>query len=266
MTDANTPELCAMALRLSAESGEPVPANMGHHAHAALLHLVHSHDPELSQWLHDSGGLKPFTLSFLSGTRSSAGFLLRVTSLDPKLTEVLSHAFQGPGQPIISLGAAHFSVSPAGVEHQVLSWTGRDTWGRLVTDQPAARKVTLQFASPTCFSFGRRKILLPEPDLVFGGLLKRWNSLAPFPLPHDLLDLFAEQLAISEFHNLNTRMLDFARYKEKGFTGAVTFEALGSWQNEELCALNTLADFAFYAGVGYHTTMGLGQVRRMVRT
>jgi CRISPR/Cas system endoribonuclease Cas6 (RAMP superfamily) len=31
-------------------------------------------------------------------------------------------------------------------------------------------------------------------------------------------------------------------------------------------ALNALADFAFYAGVGYHTTMSMGQVRRIVRT
>jgi CRISPR-associated endoribonuclease Cas6 len=31
------------------------------------------------------------------------------------------------------------------------------------------------------------------------------------------------------------------------------------------CQLNTLADFAFYAGVGIKTTMGMGQTRRVVK-
>lgn len=257
------PELSATVLHLTAESGEPLPPGIGHYAHAALLHLVHNEDSLLAQRLHDGARAKPFTLSFLPGSTQGGAPLLRVASLDPQLTAVLSRMAGYSARPIISLGVSHFSVSIADRRSVAALWMGEGTWKQLTWSYGQERCITILFASATAFSFGKRKIPLPQPDLVFGSLLKKWNTFSPVQLPADLLGLFKEQLAVSEINNLNTQMLDFGRYKEKGFTGSVTFEALGSWGTEELRAFNALADFAFYAGVGYKTTMGMGLTRRI---
>ena len=106
-------------------------------------------------------------------------------------------------------------------------------------------------------------MVLPQPELVFGSLLRRWNALSPVPIHPELRQWFQEALGISEVRRLSTRMLEFGRFREKGFIGEVVFEALGPWTQEALRGLNALADFAFFAGVGHKTTMGMGQVRRV---
>jgi CRISPR-associated endoribonuclease Cas6 len=263
MNSEYPPELSAVVLSLTLESEEPPPADFGRYSHAALLHLVNMLNPLLARRLHGQAAVKPFTISFLHDSLKDGRLLMRVTSLEPVLTSILGHLTGEFVQPIISLGTSHFSVNYAGDSADILPWIGWQTIGELVEQEEASKSATLVFASPTSFSFGRRKIPLPLPELVFGGLLRKWNAFSPAPFPRELQGMFKEQLAISEIRNLNTRMLDFGRYKEKGFTGQVTFEALGSWNQEELRAFNTLADFAFYAGVGYKTTMGMGLTSRV---
>jgi len=59
-----------------------------------------------------------------------------------------------------------------------------------------------------------------------------------------------------------SRMLDFGLYRRPGFTGHVHYglgaEIRGRWNP----LLGLLADFAFYAGVGYMTSMGMGMTTR----
>lgn len=258
------PELTAVVLRLTPESGEPLPPDVGRYAHAALLHLVHRKDPALAQGLHDRAASRPFTLAVLSGSPRNRELLMRVTSLEPQLTAVLSRVVDGPGRPIVSLGVSHFSITYAQQGPAVTLWRREQRWCLLAAGAGQQRSLTLLFASPTTFSFGQRKVPLPLPELVFGSLLKKWNTFSPLRFSSGLLALFRERLAVSEVHNLNTQMLDFGRYKEKGFVGQVAYEALGPWSDEELRALNALADFAFYSGVGYKTTMGMGLARRVL--
>ncbi len=47
-----------------------------------------------------------------------------------------------------------------------------------------------------------------------------------------------------------------------GAAGVVTYELLAAAEAHAR-ALHVLADFAFYAGVGYKTTQGMGQSRRL---
>ena len=57
-------------------------------------------------------------------------------------------------------------------------------------------------------------------------------------------------------------MLRFRRSPQVGFVGQVTCGLMA--ENEAArCQLNALADFAFYAGVGMKTAMGMGMVRRI---
>jgi CRISPR-associated endoribonuclease Cas6 len=59
--------------------------------------------------------------------------------------------------------------------------------------------------------------------------------------------------------------LQFDRFAQKGFVGMVTYEVKRG--TPELAHIvNALADLALYAGVGYKTTMGMGQCRRVANS
>ena len=49
-----------------------------------------------------------------------------------------------------------------------------------------------------------------------------------------------------------------------GCVGRVTFQILGTVEPTTIKQLNTLADFALYAGVGRKTPMGMGVTRRVL--
>ncbi len=68
-------------------------------------------------------------------------------------------------------------------------------------------------------------------------------------------------VAISRYQ-LRTRILPFKDgAMQVGFVGDVTFLALNS-DRYWVGALHLLAEYALFAGVGYQTTMGMGQARK----
>ena len=64
-------------------------------------------------------------------------------------------------------------------------------------------------------------------------------------------------------YKLRTQMMDFRSYRQLGFVGECEFGVRKGLCEEALGALQVLADFSVFAGVGYKTTMGLGQTRRL---
>jgi CRISPR-associated endoribonuclease Cas6 len=154
-------------------------------------------------------------------------------------------------------------------------WAGYTSFAELAAgaaERAAQPLIELEFQSPTAFSFGQRPWgkqfhVLPDPRLVFGSLARTWRAFAPPELslePRAVESYVDENVVIQRIDRLETRMLHFGRYPQVGFVGRVTYRAMdrsegaGDWRY----ALHALADFAFYAGVGYKTTMGMGQCSR----
>jgi CRISPR-associated endoribonuclease Cas6 len=50
-----------------------------------------------------------------------------------------------------------------------------------------------------------------------------------------------------------------------GCVGAIAYRILGDVNPQTIKQINTLADFALYAGIGRKTTMGMGITRRIVK-
>jgi CRISPR-associated endoribonuclease Cas6 len=102
----------------------------------------------------------------------------------------------------------------------------------------------------------------PLPRFVFLTLAEKWNRHSPVHLGEEIAQVLAERVLLSRY-NLKTHMLDFGRYRQIGFTGRCEFRIEA--ENGDLWGRvpHLLADFAFYAGVGYKTTMGMGQVQRV---
>ena len=273
--------LYSIVLKLVPIREATVRATMGHQAHAAFLKTVRESDPALAESLHlPDLPTRPFTVSpLLDVGRALDGrirlsperdCLLRFTVLYPLIFErFMARFLEGGGRPVIRLGQAALLIKEILTTPGSHPWAGYTTWARIAAEAQPEKEITLEFTSPTAFGFGQKTwgkkiVVLPEPDLVFGSLARSWNLLAPQSLGVDWDDLKGyvdAHVVVKRLDGLETRMLHFGRSPQIGFVGQVTYGLMAE-DRAARCCLSALADFAFYAGVGLKTAMGMGQCRR----
>lgn len=104
-------------------------------------------------------------------------------------------------------------------------------------------------------------MLFPEPRLVFSSLLRHWNTFSDVKLSEEYQELLPS-IKVSSY-SLRTELIHFSKYKMLGFKGKTEYRLPERCPSDFYKAMNALADFAFYAGVGAKTTMGMGQTRRI---
>jgi CRISPR-associated endoribonuclease Cas6 len=279
---SNPADLYSIVLTLAPTREVTVGATVGHQAHAAFLKTMQEADAALAEVLHlPDMPSRPFTVSPLLGVgRARDGrvrlspeqdYALRFTVLYPPIFErFMARFLKGEGRPVVRLGQALLLIKEILVTPGSHPWAGYNSWAQLAAQAQPEDEITLDFASPTAFGFGqkvwgKKAVVLPDPGLVFGSLIRSWNSLAPLPLQIDKEALIAyldEHAVVKRIERLETCILEFKRSPQVGFVGQVTY---GLMAEDEYVrrALNALAEFAFYAGVGMKTTMGMGQCRRM---
>jgi len=282
MTDPfNADALHAIVLKLAPEQPGRIGATHGHHAHAAFLKTVRQADPALAEVLHMPNlPIRPFTVSPLLGMgRGHDGpvtvapeqdYFLRFTVLyAPIFEQFMARFMRGDGRPRLRLGPMHFQIKEILATPGSHPWAGYDSLIHVAQSAEPVQGVTLEFTTPTAFSFGdrpwgRQVMPLPLPRLVFGNLSRSWNQLAPPSLSIDrrALRVYVEDnVVVARMTGVETRMLFYSNAPQLGFVGRVTFEFKGD-DPVMRSRLSALADLAFYAGVGYKTTMGMGQCRR----
>ncbi len=189
--------------------------------------------------------------------------------------------------PTLRLGAVPFDVveiimatPPAAnlQRDQVLRWSGQTTYHRLVEhalqiDLEQMRKIRLEFCSPTAFSDGQgawkhRMHLFPDPDRVFDNLARTWNAWAPpeLSISRPMLQVYCREWVAVVDYALTTHTVHFDHGTQKGFMGKCCYALMDQpskgGRPERLKTahvLHFLSAFAFYAGVGTKTAMGLGQ-------
>jgi len=274
----------------AAPTGEiTLPIWWGRAAHALLLNVVRQANPPLAESLHDEQNPRPFTVSTLMGHFAKGKlvpdqpYFLRLTAIQSEVAEILIAA-AGPGGPLspgatvqldylpfhIETLAPDFTSSaspiPVGGEHP---WAAANTYqdlgaSFLLARQPAPRRISLQFTSPTTFKSGGMHIPLPLPDLVFGSLLERWNAFAPITFPPETKRYAAECLAVS-YYKLSSRAVPMKSGGLRvGAVGEISYASL-NYDRYWMSVIAVLAAFALYAGVGAGTAMGLGQCRQVER-
>ena len=268
--------LYSSLIRLHALHAGLIPQTQGHLAHAAFLKLVEQVDPDLSAALHDANARKPFTLSPLHGlpaphrgeARLRAGHecWLRVTLASDVMFQTFINRFiHGDAHPTIRLGTMEFGVSAVLTTPGSHPWAGYTTAEALLAEARAEDTIALEFASPFSFSLGDNRVeIMPRPEMLFGGLRKKWAEWCGLPLPVALeRDWLRENVLVGEWL-MRSRMLRYGAQSQIGSEGTAIFR-LFSADVDVLRTLNALADFAFYAGVGRKTPQGMGQVKRLDR-
>jgi CRISPR-associated endoribonuclease Cas6 len=273
--------LHALVLTITPVEEVEIRATMGHQVHAAFLKTIQQVDAALAEVLHmPELTQRPFTVSPLQGTppahrgrirlRPGENYWLRFTILYPPIFErFMARFLQGKTRPTLRLGAAQLLIREILATPEGHPWAGYTDWQRLASVEPNP-EVVLEFTTPTAFSFGRQswgqKIqVLPQPETVFGSLVRTWNNMAPLPLQLDrqaLRTYLGEHAVVKRMAGIRTRMLRYRHAPQVGFVGCVTY---GLMADNEIARvqLNALAGLAFYSGVGMKTTMGMGQCRRV---
>jgi CRISPR-associated endoribonuclease Cas6 len=274
--------LYSIVLTLAPTREVAIGATMGHQAHAAFLRTMREADPALAEVLHlPNLPARPFTVSPLRGVGQARDgevrlsperdYFLRFTVLYPPIYDrFMARFLHGAGRPVIRLGRALLLIKEILTTPGSHPWAGYTSWAQLATEARPEPGITLAFTAPTAFGFGQHEwgkkvVVLPEPDLVFGSLLRSWNNLAPPPLQLDrdaLMTYVEKHVVVKRLRGLKTQMLRFSRSPQVGFVGQVTYGLMAEDEAAH-CQINALADFAFYAGVGIKTAMGMGQCRRM---
>ena len=267
----------ALLIHLQATQQAELPATQGHLAHAAFLALIDTVNPELAQKLHDFKGRKPFTLSPVWGLKSSAKkhhhvntgqqLRLRLTLLDIDLFHAFMQKLLTPQNQTLRLGNAHFLITQVLGAPESSPWSGYATADTLMQNATQSKRITLQFASPTALGLGRtdsgkpRRETLPIPRYVWASLRGSWRAFTGQDIPQTFEDWVERNVVVSRIENWRTAMFRFNKGLQIGGLGQISYEALDDTP-AMLRHWNTLADFAFYSGVGIKTSMGMGVVRK----
>ena len=264
--------LYSVILELDSIEDTTIPVSVWTMSHASFLNLVGQFNPALAARLHDEPGYRPFTVSPLYGGEALGERMtlrrahlchLRVTLLDGgTIWSALQGYFREAATIYMHIGDAGFRlvrmlITPGtGPMHLA----GYANWQTLA-NMPAQSAITMIFMTATAFSLGERQFcLFPEPTHVWGSLLRVWNRYAPEHMHmerHAIQESFGKHISVTACA-LHHAYLHFPTYVQKGFLGRCTYQLDA---DQRLASqLTSLAAFAQYAGVGYKTTMGMGQV------
>lgn len=255
----------AMALQLQPIGHrERLTVADGVYAHAAMFHALGSADPIAAQVLHDVQRNKCMTLALPSGQRQ--GTMLRITLMSPDglaYAHTLIDALAA--QTTLRFGRSRWAVEAVEVAHT--AWTGVNTWADLLVQSPS-RCMSFQFATPTAITKrdehgGRFTALYPEPRDVFAGLVRRWQALHGPPLPEDIANVVQGGGCVVSQHHLRTVTFQTPDRTQVGFVGNVVYECRTRNQMY-VDALHALTRLAYFSGVGYQTTRGMGAVQTTV--
>ncbi len=269
--------LTSLVLTLEAPAPALVPRHLGRASHALLLRLIGEREAGLSAELHDSSGPRPFTCSDLLGARGVGAarqlspeqpLWLRYTGLSEAVSQHLLALAAAPPESV-DLDGQRLKITGATLDPARHPWAGMESYRSLCDRHlhapgPPTRRLEMVHASPTTFRSQGTNIPLPLPYLVFGSLLGRWQALAPVAVSPDTRRYVQEMVVLSRYR-LRTRSVQLeGGALQMGFVGQSGYALLNAdryWAN----ALSLLTAYSFYAGLGAHTTMGMGQTRPLAR-
>lgn len=268
--------LLSVVLTLRPSEDCILPMTIGNAIHGYFLKLVEQEDSLLARRLHAAESEKPFTVSTLQGgftvqdgdalLKGDQTYWLRFTSLNQELSDLLL-SLNGRSVPTVSLSGREFEVVSIARRPEEHPWAKMASFDQLyearVTENgPVPTRLRIRFFSPTTFRSGQQNLPFPVPRLVFLTLAEKWNRYAPIHLGSEITLLVDEFVALARYE-LKTRIFDFGRYRQVGFVGDCEFRISARCEELWTQVIHFLADFAFFAGIGYKTTMGMGQTRRI---
>ncbi len=254
--------LYAIVIQLAAVDQGYLSPTLGRAIHAQVLQWLSIGDESIAEYVHNSQE-SPISLSGLIGNRRPSGirsgdeFYFRISLLNGHLIDALLSGIEHTGNETFTLGKFTFIIKG------IYSLPGTHPWVRSADYQLLAKlpnnsdNFTLEFLSPMSFKQGQYIQPFPLPELVFSSLQRRWDIFAPEELKFDVIPW---QGLVSAY-NLQTHALKMEGGAEIGTKGWIKYR-FPDPQQAKIATI--LAHFAFFAGVGRKTAMGMGQTKLLV--
>lgn len=265
------PDLYAFVISLYPAEAHPASRPLGHGVQALFLDLVRQIDPELATVLHADAPGKPYTVAILPLSARDGRVLLRISLLRNDLFRTFVRALlcQPARQATLQLGKTSYYLgdiigTPPPNGHP---WAGYHSFAGLARNAEPAPTIELEFATATAVGQGTRPdgkprlAILPDPELIFPSIAKRWNELAPpeYRLDLETVRLAASETLLSRYHAESVE-INLGRGPQKGFVGRCVYELPPDPALARL--INLLASAVFFTGVGIKTARGMGLCRR----
>jgi CRISPR-associated endoribonuclease Cas6 len=216
---------------------------------------------------------------------------LLLGDLFPLFYDSLMHGtmreFGSKNHPVMQIGKQQFLLEEVvATSDDPSGWTGFTSFSTLVEKAKTLKlghpePLTLEFASLTAFNrgtaktkaYGNHYARLPLPHYIFPGLAKRWQELAPPALvgvvqKERIEEYIQDDGMIIEDYELRTHRVSFVNHPQRGFIGTCKYHLRSP--DEEITPetpltvrqqVLLLGQFAFYTGIGYKPSMGMGQSR-----
>lgn len=240
--EVNSHSLHTIQITISAVKA--LPPTLGRAIHALCFRWFANANPQLAERLHKEDNL-PMTigLEYCSPKKN----LLKISLLQKELLAPLLWGMNA------DLGN---EITLAGIPCRLGGWidiTQATSYEKLV-QVPTQNFIEFQFLTPTSFKQGKNIQPFPLPELVFNGLLRRWNLFAPEALKFPSI----EWNAVVAAYELKTYAMKMEGGAEIGAEGVVRYRFTDS---EQARIATILAHFATFAGIGRKTAMGMGQVK-----
>jgi CRISPR-associated endoribonuclease Cas6 len=273
-----TQSLHALVINLIAQESGLLPLTVGELAHAAFYAAVQAVDPALAQQMHDAQQRSAFSLSPLYGYwQSPADGRIRVSEgqpgwlrlglLDERLFQVFMQHLLTSSRPTIRLGSLHFAISQVFGAPGSHPWVGYTTLADLQALRESAPRLVLDFASPTAIRWseadnGARRIeLFPQPKIAIASLRTRWDRLSGETWGRAFEEWVERNVVVGRIWQWKTEPVAYRNQTYVGGMGKLEYRVLDGRAADHVAHLHRLLHLAFYTGIGYKTTHGLGQVR-----
>ncbi|MFB0566142.1 MAG: CRISPR-associated endoribonuclease Cas6 [Candidatus Aminicenantaceae bacterium] len=247
-----------------------VTGHGGENLYKLVLNILNEKDEHIAREVHDSKKVELVTVSpLLKGVKSTHGHTylnpfqsasFRVTYLKEELVGPLINGFL-----LFSDKAEPLPFSSGEVLIDKVDWQKGNnsiftSFEEIFSCAQTEKTIALEFCSPTLFYSRRKEKLFPIPKLVFSSLLKKWEAFSEIEIPSNIGEEL-KKIRVTQFR-LKTEHVHFSEQTIPGFMGKVWYELEEEFSKETKKALNALGNFAFYSGIGYKTSLGMGQVRR----
>jgi CRISPR-associated endoribonuclease Cas6 len=254
--------LIAMAITLKHAHSRCLSVTDARFAHAAVMKTITDVDATIGRDLHAAQKYKPITLAILSANQTSA--VLRLTFINHNGIRYANLLMsEWIKKPFLRLGNTECEIHV--VDTNSHPWSGVQSWTNLMALEPSDHQFTIEFNTPTAINkiddqSKRFTGLLPDPQSIFSGLARKWNSLGGPILEEDFMNFINTGGCVVSNYQIETTIFPLPNYKQIGFVGRVTYE----FRKRDIACIRSiysLACFAFFSGIGYHTTQGMGTVR-----
>lgn len=126
-------------------------------------------------------------------------------------------------------------------------------------EEDCSRLVEINFLSPTAFKRNGRYFFMPDMELIYGSLMKRWDAVSNTAKMFDEdtflqlvenTDIISYNIFSTNFHLENVRI--------PAFMGKITIKIRGTQTMTNFA--NMLFKFGNYSGVGIKTSIGMGAI------